>query len=174
MKSIRIALVVGIGLAATTAAWAAAGKATIRGLGEESRIEGEVALAEDGDKLVIEAQIEQAPPGLHGFHIHEFGSCEENGAAAGGHYNPTENPHGLVMEEGVKKAHAGDLGNIEIDEDGTGSLKATIEGLSLENGKYDVAGRAFILHEKPDDFGQPTGNAGGRIACGPIVITESQ
>jgi len=28
-----------------------------------------------------------------------------------------------------------------------------------------------ILHEKVDDFSQPVGNAGGRIACGSIVLT---
>ena len=37
---------------------------------------------------------------------------------------------------------------------------------------HAVAGRAFILHEKQDDFGQPTGNAGGRIGCGKIDTTE--
>ncbi|MBI3323135.1 MAG: superoxide dismutase family protein, partial [Candidatus Omnitrophica bacterium] len=31
-------------------------------------------------------------------------------------------------------------------------------------------GRSLILHEKVDDFGQPLGNAGGRIGCGVIRI----
>jgi Cu-Zn family superoxide dismutase len=27
------------------------------------------------------------------------------------------------------------------------------------------------VHEKADDFGQPTGNAGGRVGCGVIAVT---
>ncbi|MBI2167628.1 MAG: superoxide dismutase family protein, partial [Candidatus Omnitrophica bacterium] len=45
-----------------------------------------------------------------------------------------------------------------------------VPGLTLKEGEYAVAGRALILHEKEDDFGQPTGNAGGRIACGVIQL----
>ena len=36
-----------------------------------------------------------------------------------------------------------------------------MKNLSLSEGKFNVAGLAMILHAKPDDFGQPTGNAGG-------------
>ena len=62
----------------------------------------------------------------------------------------------------------GDMGNIDIDQQGNGSLTLTLahETLAGENG---LIGRSVILHEKPDDFGQPTGNAGSRIGCGIIV-----
>ncbi|XWX15616.1 superoxide dismutase family protein [Nannocystis pusilla] len=42
---------------------------------------------------------------------------------------------------------------------------------SIAGGDYSVLGRAIIVHEKPDDFGQPTGNAGARLACGIILST---
>lgn len=77
-------------------------------------------------------------------------------------------PHGDLLKDGFQHAHAGDLGNIEIGPDGKGTLKKVIPGLTLKEGKYGVVGRALILHEKEDNFGQPTGNAGGRIACGVI------
>ena len=44
---------------------------------------------------------EKQPVGPHGFHIHENGSCQVGDPkdpfkAAGGHWNPTKQPHGCV------------------------------------------------------------------------------
>ena len=111
------------------------------------------------------------PPGLHGFHIHEFGGCGDSGKAAGGHYNPEGAMHGMLAKDGPHKAHAGDMGNITVDANGGATLETVLPNVHLTGGASSVAGRAVILHEKADDFSQPTGNAGGRIACGPIVIT---
>ncbi len=81
--------------------------------------------------------------------------------------------HGDVLKAGVKKAHAGDMGNITAGSDGTAAVEVTIKKVSLSGGKHDVAGRALVVHEKADDFSQPAGNAGGRIACGVIVIAPA-
>jgi Cu-Zn family superoxide dismutase len=116
-------------------------------------------------------QVANVPPGQHGLHIHQFGSCADAGKAAGGHYNPASAPHGYLPKDGLTHAHAGDFGNIQISADGAGTLELVIPNLSLNAGPYPVAGRTVIVHEQMDDFGQPTGNAGGRIACGPIVLT---
>jgi len=137
---------------------------------EGSPISGKVSFMETDEGLKINAIVENAPPGKHGFHIHEKGDCSNQGNAAGGHFNPDNVPHGDVGKQGFQKAHAGDLGNIEIGADGKGKLEKVIPGLTIEKGKYGVAARSVILHEKEDNFGQPTGNAGGRIAC--AVITE--
>jgi len=135
---------------------------------EGSPITGKVSFMETDEGLKINAVVEKAPPGKHGFHIHEKGDCSDQGNAAGGHFNPDAVPHGDVEKHGFQKAHAGDLGNIEIGSDGKGKLEKIIPGLTLKQGKYGVVGRSVILHEKEDNFGQPTGNAGGRIACGVI------
>ncbi len=145
--------------------------AQIKGTGEDSTIGGMVNFEETSEGINVDAKIVGAPAEKHGFHVHDKGNCAEKGAAAGGHYNPENVSHGLVMKDGMMHAHAGDLGNIEIMADGTGSLTAFIPGLAISGGKYNIAGRSVILHEKEDDFGQPTGNAGGRIGCG--VITSS-
>jgi len=160
-----------LSLMSTGSLWAATAEAVLKGTTESSDITGLVKL-EDGKKgLKIVAELENVPPGDHGFHIHQFGSCNNNGKSAGGHYNPKGKNHGHAMKDGIGKAHVGDLGNITIGEDGKGKLEATIKGVSIMKGKLTIAGRAFILHAKPDDFGQPTGNAGGRIGCGSIYIT---
>ncbi len=137
---------------------------------ESSIVSGSVVLAETAEGLKISAEFQNVSPGKHGFHIHEIGSCADGGKAAGGHYNPDGVVHGHLVHDGHDKAHAGDFGNVEIAADGTGSLEVLIPSLTLSEGKYNVMGKSFILHEKEDDFGQPTGNAGGRIACG--IITE--
>ncbi len=132
-------------------------------------ISGRVDFHATAQGLKVNAQINGAPPGKHGIHIHENGSCEDQGNAAGGHFNPDSVPHGDLVKDGFTHAHAGDLGNIEIDANGKGKLEKTLPGLTLDRGKYGVMGRSLILHEKGDDFGQPTGNAGGRIACAVII-----
>lgn len=154
--------------AASTAAWAASAKAEIKGTAEKSPIAGAVELSEVPEGLKVAAHLQGVPAGKHGFHIHENGSCADEGKAAGGHFNPDGVQHGHVTKDGFAAAHAGDFGNIEAAENGHAVLEAVIPGLSLTEGKYNVAGKAIILHEKEDDFGQPTGNAGGRIACGII------
>jgi len=152
--------------------WAATGEALIKGTQSTDEISGFVILEDTKKGLKIKAEINNAPPGDHGFHIHEFGSCADSGKAAGGHYNPSGARHGRVAKVGIKKAHGGDLGNVSIGEDGKGSVEVLVKKLSLNSGKYNVAGRAFIVHAKPDTFKQPTGEAGARIACGSIVVTS--
>lgn len=160
-----------LGTAANVSA-AVSAKADIRGLGQNGEIQGLAVLEETADGLKIQVELQNVPPGEHGFHIHEYGDCAGEGKAAGGHYNPAAAEHGYLPEDDFHHAHAGDFGNIDVDAEGTGKKELLIPGLGLQNGIYNVAGRAFILHEKKDDFGQPTGNAGGRIACGPIVLIE--
>ena len=78
----------------------------------------------------------------------------------------------MVMKDGLEHAHVGDMGNIIVDVNGTAKLSVTLPNVSLENGMYNVNGLAIILHEKTDDFSQPVGNAGSRIACGLIEVQK--
>ena len=108
--------------------------------------------------------------GMHGFHIHEKGDCgDAEFKNAGGHFNPANEAHGAPTDA---DHHAGDLGNIEIAADGSGALAISSDMLTVGPGDISVVGRAVILHEKQDDLKtQPTGDAGGRIACGVIVVS---
>ncbi len=171
MKSMRLALLVAasLGLSACTG-FAKSATADIKGTTDGSPVSGTLRLQETPEGLKVNASLKGVSPGLHGFHIHENGACTEEGKAAGGHFNPDQVDHGFLSHDGFSHAHAGDLGNMNIGADGTGELEVVLPGLNLTEGKYNVSGKAVILHEKEDDFGQPTGNAGGRIGCG--VITD--
>lgn len=147
---------------------AATAKAAIQPTDPAMSLSGEVQFEETPAGLKVSVSVVEAPPGWHGFHIHEKGDCADKGNAAGSHFNPDGVPHGDLLKDGFEHAHAGDLGNIEIDANGDGKLEKILPGLTLGEGKYGVIGRSVILHEKKDDFGQPTGNAGGRIGCGVI------
>ncbi len=46
-----------------------------------------------------------------------------------------------------------------------------MKGITLGDGETSIVGKGFIIHEKADDMKtQPTGNAGGRVACGVIAL----
>ncbi|MFT5357871.1 MAG: Cu-Zn family superoxide dismutase, partial [Polyangiales bacterium] len=105
------------------------------------------------------------PGTLHGFHVHETGDCSApDGTSAGGHFNPDGHDHGLPE---ASARHAGDLGNVEADAEGNVNSESRFSDLHLD-GEQGIGGRAVILHANPDDGGQPTGNAGPRVACGVI------
>lgn len=142
--------------------------ATLAALGG-SGVQGTVTFTKiDDGKLRIVADVRGLKPGKHGVHVHEFGDCSAaDGESAGGHFNPKSVEHGAP---GAGAHHPGDFGNLEADAGGHASMTLTIDPtpLSLGGGEADVLGRAIIVHADPDDFGQPTGNAGGRVACGVI------
>lgn len=109
------------------------------------------------------------PDAEHGFHIHQFGDCSAPDAtSAGDHFNPQGVQHG--HPEGDGESHGGDLLNAVADADGNARVDVLATGVSLGTGDPDdVIGKAVIVHEQPDDYEtQPTGDAGGRLACGVI------
>ena len=120
-------------------------------------------------RIVLEAK--GLPPGPHGVHIHEVGKCEgPQFTSAGGHFNPEKKQHGMLNPQG---AHAGDLPNLTVAGDGSGRLESTTDRITLGAGAssvFDADGSALVVHAAADDFTtDPTGNSGGRIACGVIV-----
>jgi Cu-Zn family superoxide dismutase len=118
----------------------------------------------DGGVAVVARVKGLKPNSVHGFHVHEKGDCSSpDGSSAGGHFNPAGAPHG--PQEGPH--HAGDMPALRSDANGMAEAKFTLVGLSIGSGQADVLNRAVIVHAQPDDYKtQPTGNSGGRIACG--------
>jgi Cu-Zn family superoxide dismutase len=121
-------------------------------------------------RLHVNVHVNGISAGLHGIHLHAVGACSPDFGAAGGHHNPFGVVHGLDTPTG---GHAGDLPNLEVNVAGIGHLDGTSDRASLSNGPttiFDDDGSALIIHAGPDDqVTNPTGNSGGRIACGVIV-----
>lgn len=120
-------------------------------------------------------------PGLHGFHIHEIGTCEQNTStpfsSAKGHFDP--GPFGSsVPVEANHPYHLGDLPNILVDENGRGILRTITSRFSLSSSPvtlFDRDGSAVILHKLPDEYkagGTATEAGGGRLACGVIEVAR--
>jgi superoxide dismutase, Cu-Zn family len=137
---------------------------------KDSKVHGVVVFTQKGDDVEVAGEIVGLTPGLHGFHVHEFGDCHSpDGMSSGGHFNPTKAMHGGPHS---KNRHVGDLGNVKADEDGKAVIQMT-DGLIKLHGPHSIIGRALIVHAKADDEkSQPTGDAGGRIACGVIGIAK--
>lgn len=121
------------------------------------------AAASEGG-IMVSLRVEGLPAGEHGVHVHTTGRCDAPGfESAGGHWNPTGAQHGLEEPAGQ---HAGDMPNLNVDQNGRGSLDYRLQGGSLE-AMLDADGAAFVVHASADDQRtEPSGNSGGRIACG--------
>jgi len=132
---------------------------------------GTITFEERDGKIYIMGQFTGLPPGPHGFHIHEKGSCANKGKAAGNHLNPTKAKHGPPESP---TRHAGDFGNLVADKDGNASFEMETDSLTVKPGADSVAGRAIVIHLKKDDGkSQPAGNAGPAFACGVIQASEA-
>ncbi|MEH0155487.1 superoxide dismutase family protein [Limibacter armeniacum] len=136
-----------------------------------SNLTGTVTFTEEGGKVKMEVEVSNVAPGVHAIHLHEKGDCSsDDGKSAGGHWNPTEEPHG---EWGHGEFHMGDIGNLEISEDGKGTLSFETDKWAIggDDAKKDIIGKAVIIHAKADDMkSQPSGAAGDRIGCGVIQL----
>ena len=134
-----------------------------------SKTTGTVKFTQKGDKVLVTADISSLTPGAHGFHIHEKGDCSAPDAmSTGGHFNPGSKPHGHPLRG---EHHVGDIPALEADAGGTARLSIELSGINMQTGADSIIGKGVIVHAAPDDYKtQPTGNAGGRVGCGVIVL----
>lgn len=138
---------------------------------EGSEVNGQVIFKKTADnKIEVTAEIYNLSPGKHGFHVHEYGDCSSpDGKSAGGHFFTDFNHHGSLEQ---METHVGDLGNLVADKDGVAKISFVTDKLSF-SGKGSIIGRGVIVHAGEDDLKtQPTGAAGGRVACGTIGISK--
>ncbi|MGH8027849.1 MAG: superoxide dismutase family protein [Pseudoxanthomonas sp.] len=138
-----------------------------------SLVSGKVTLVPMSGGVHLTGTVGGLPPNsTHGFHIHEKGDCSAaDASSAGPHFNPFATAHGKA-ESGAH--HAGDMDNVVANNEGVVKLDIHIAGVTLGGGAVnDIAGRALVVHAAPDDYtSQPAGNAGARVACGVIKVTQ--
>ena len=142
-----------------------------------SGVEGEVRFQPEAGGVRVVADLTGLAGGAHGFHVHENGDCGAGedgtpGGAAGGHYNPGDDPHGAPTDP-PGEHHIGDMGNITADASGAARLDTTFSFLTL-SGPESVVGKALIVHGGRDDLtSQPSGDAGARVGCGLIEMASA-
>jgi Cu-Zn family superoxide dismutase len=134
---------------------------------------GTVTITESKGGLVFAPSLSDLPPGAHGFHVHESGSCGNNekdgkpvpAGAAGGHYDPhNAKHHGAPTGDG----HLGDLPPLVVSDNGGAGTAVVAPRLTKLS---DVKGKALMVHAGGDNFADqpaPLGGGGTRIACGVI------
>lgn len=134
---------------------------------------GDAILSNKEGTISIELSVTDLEPGERAFHLHSIGECVAPGfTSAGGHLNPFEREHGSLNPQGQ---HLGDLPNLMIGEDGSGSTIFEFSGGTPELAEliFDEDGTAVMLHAGPDDYlSDPAGAAGPRVACGVLEKTN--
>ena len=144
-------------------------KATAEIMDKDGQPMGTVTLTQGPQGVLVSADLRGLPPGGHGFHIHAVGSCSPDFSAAGGHFGPGDESHGFMHSTDM---HAGDLPNIYAGADGIAQADAFTADITLADGYerslFDSDGSAIVVHENPDDYGEDSGTAGARIACGVV------
>ncbi len=118
---------------------------------------------QDGGGVEVEITVEGLSAGQHAVHLHT-GTCDN----IGNHWNPTQEAHG--KREGGEQFHRGDIGNIEVGNNGKGTFSLTADDWSIGGEEAtNVLNKLVIIHAGADDFtSQPSGNAGDKIGCGVI------
>jgi len=135
-----------------------------------SQVNGTATFTEKKGVVTLEAKITGLKTGVHAIHIHEKADCSAGDAtSAGGHWNPTHVKHG---KWGDAEHHKGDIGNFTANDKGEATVTFTTDQWCIGCGdpNKDILNKGLIVHDKADDFvTQPTGNAGGRVACAGII-----
>lgn len=134
---------------------------------------GAITVSETRYGLLFTPNLKNLPAGIHGFHVHEKGSCDAGlkdgvrvaALGAGGHFDPKNTGQHLGP---YADGHMGDLPAIYVTADGSANypvLAPRFKSLS------EIKGRALMIHAGADnhsDTPKPLGGGGDRVACGVI------
>lgn len=162
--------ILGTGYALADSTSVSVSKVNAQGTSEEL---GQIRIEETEHGLLFTPDLQSLPGGMHGFHVHEHGSCDpahkegemSAAEAAGGHFDPDgKGKHLGPYADG----HLGDLPALYVDEQGNATTPVLAPRLtSVEQ----LKGRAVMIHAGGDNYSddpKPLGGGGARLACGVI------
>ncbi len=131
---------------------------------------GTLTLTDSYAGLIVSGNLANLGLGAHAIHFHAVGTCVVPFTSAGGHFNPGMKQHGYLNPQG---SHLGDLPNIDTPAAGTLRFDMLVTGVTLTgaNRLLDADGASVVVHAARDDYTtDPSGDSGGRIACGVIRL----
>lgn len=135
-----------------------------------SAIDGVARFFQQPDGVLVQLEVHRAPPGNKGVHVHTRGDCSDIlHESMGPHFAPKLEQHALPSEGSDR--HLGDLGNVSVGADGTGTLEIKVPAATLGgDDATSFLGRALVVHSDVDSGAkaQPAGNSGAPLACGVI------
>lgn len=134
--------------------------------GNVGKLAGTVQISLTKYGLLFTPDLRGLTPGIHGLHVHQNPSCDQNGMAAGGHLDPQgSNKHlGPYNDNG----HLGDLPAVYVAADGTSSLPVLAPRLTHLD---ELRNHALMLHDGGDNYSDlpvKLGGGGTRMICGII------
>ncbi len=122
---------------------------------ETGKAIGEIHAKDTPYGLLLTPKLIGLTPGIHGFHVHENPSCDDNGMAAGGHLDPNKTDKHLGPYD--KNGHLGDLPPLYADNKGNVSLPVLAPRLKLAT----LSGHAIMIHEGGDNYSDKPAKLGG-------------
>jgi superoxide dismutase, Cu-Zn family len=103
-------------------------------------IKGKITFVQKGtgplSPVEVTGSVQGLPPGKHGMHVHEVGSCVgPSFTSAGGHFDP--GPNGNSSPDGNHPFHAGDLPNLDAKSSLGLAILVYLSGnrFTLDNGR---------------------------------------
>ena len=137
----------------------------------DSEVSGEVSFVENDGKVTMTATFTGLTEGEHAIHIHQTADCSAvDGSSTGGHWNPTNEPHGKWGD--AKGYHKGDIGNFTAESNGEGMVEFSTDQwcIGCDDENKNIVGKGLIVHQGTDDLtSQPSGAAGARISCAGLI-----
>ena len=110
--------------------------ATLSGTHPDTTVTGTVKFNEENGKvkMTLDITVPKKANQSVAVHLHEHGSCGDMGKEAHGHWNPTNENHG---KWGSGAFHRGDIGNVDLNGEGKGTLELETDLWSLSGSRLN-------------------------------------